>query len=199
MVKKKKNPGYKIKFDFNVIYTKHMLIIYLKIIQLFFSTKQIFVHDPLTTKQCRVLDFRIWTTATSKNPQAAASCIAFWGEILDLYTIYKQTTCLFGSFQHREPWCIWADECVQRVNTPEAVGSRHLCFESQHSYYGFHVACKVLCICFDQSLFGMPPHITMLGIYLLRTSKARKALFGKHDFAFENIVMIIFKDYTTHF
>ena len=36
-----------------------MLIIYLKIIYLlFFSTKQNFVHDPLTTKQCRVfLDF----------------------------------------------------------------------------------------------------------------------------------------------
>lgn len=27
-----KNPGYKINFDLDVIYTKHMLIIYLKII-----------------------------------------------------------------------------------------------------------------------------------------------------------------------
>lgn len=35
-----KNTGYKINLDFDVIYTKHMLIIYLKIIYLlFFSTK----------------------------------------------------------------------------------------------------------------------------------------------------------------
>lgn len=55
--KRVKNTGYKINLDFDVIYTKHMLIIYLKIIYLlFFSTKQNFVHDPLTTKQCRVLD-----------------------------------------------------------------------------------------------------------------------------------------------
>lgn len=47
-----KNTGYKINLDFKVIYTKHMLIIYLKIIYLlgfFFSTKHNFVHDPLTT------------------------------------------------------------------------------------------------------------------------------------------------------
>lgn len=87
-----------------------------------------------------------------------------------------------------------------RAHTPKAVGSRHLCFESQHSYYGFHVACKVLCICFDQSLFGMPPHIKMLGIHLPGTNNPCKALFLKHGFAAEegglisNIVIIIFKD-----
>lgn len=32
--KRVKNTGYKINFDFDVIYTKHMLIIYLKIIYL---------------------------------------------------------------------------------------------------------------------------------------------------------------------
>lgn len=75
-----------------------------------------------------------------------------------------------------------------------------LCFESQHSYYGFHVACKVLSICFDQSLFGMPSHIKMLGIHLLRTNKPCKALFLKHEIANENrglilnFVVIIVKD-----
>ncbi len=90
--------------------------------------------------------------------------------------------------------------CVWRTHTPKAVGSRHLCFESQHSYYGFHVACKVLCICFDQSLFGMPSHIKMLGIHLLGTNNPCKALFLKHDIAikdggfFSNIMIIIFED-----
>lgn len=64
--------------------------------------------------------------------------------------------------------------CTQIAHTPKAVGSRHLCFKSQHSYYGFHVACKVLCICSDQSLFGMPSHIKMLGIHLLRIYNPHK-------------------------
>lgn len=91
---------------------------------------------------------------------------------------------------------------VWRIHTPKAVGSRHLCFESQHSYYGFHVACKVLCICFDHSLFGMPPHIKMLGIHPLRTNKPCQALFLRRHFAVKdggsisnrNLVIIVFKD-----
>lgn len=51
-----------------------------------------------------------------------------------------------------------------------AVGSRHLCSEPLNSYYGFHVACRDLCICFDRSLFGMPSLIKMLGIHLIRTN-----------------------------
>lgn len=84
-----------------------------------------------------------------------------------------------------------------RLHTQKVVGSRHLCFESQHSYYGFHVACKVLCICFDQSLFGMPSHIKMLGIHVPGTNNPRKALFQKHDMPVErrslflDIVIII--------
>lgn len=41
---------------------------------------------------------------------------------------------------------------TKTAHTPEAVGSSHFCSQSQHGsccYYGFHVACKVLCICFD--------------------------------------------------
>lgn len=53
-----KNTGYKIDLDFDVIYTKHMLIIYLKIIYLFFFLQNIIsVHDPLETKQCRRFGF----------------------------------------------------------------------------------------------------------------------------------------------
>lgn len=53
----------------------------------------------------------------------------------------------------------------EKNKTPlEAVGSWHLCSKSQHSYYGHHVACKVLCMCFDQSLFGVPSRIKMFGI-----------------------------------
>lgn len=81
-----KNTGYKINLDFDVIYTKHMLIIYLKIIYLlFFSTKQNFVHDPLTTKQCRVfLDFENMDGFDIKKKKikkrlAAASCSSFSG------------------------------------------------------------------------------------------------------------------------
>lgn len=52
-----KNTEYKIDLDFDVIYTKHMLI-YLKIIYLFFFLQNIiFVHDPLETKQCRGFGF----------------------------------------------------------------------------------------------------------------------------------------------
>lgn len=102
-----KNTGYKINLDFDVIYTKHMLIIYLKIIYLlFFSTKQNFVHDPLTTKQCRVFwILRIWTTLTLKKKflKTTGCCIMllFLREtFLGLCTIYKQTKkctrCAFG-------------------------------------------------------------------------------------------------------
>lgn len=112
-----------------------------------------------------------------------------WENFLGLCTIYKQTkmhsVCIsvmsvLNPFNSGEPHCIWS---VCSEHTPEAVGSRHLCFQSQHSYYGFHVACKVLCICFDQSLFGMPSHIKMLGIHLLRTNKPSRVLFLQHDFA----------------
>lgn len=84
---------------------------------------------------------------------------------------------VFNLFNSIEPQCVWAkvSVCVESAHTPKAVGSRHLCFKSQHSYYGFHVACKVLCICFDQSLFGMPSHIKMLGIHLLGTYNPCKA------------------------
>lgn len=34
------------------------------------------------------------------------------------------------------------------THTSKAVGSRHLCFKFQRSYYGFHFACKALSICF---------------------------------------------------
>lgn len=91
-----------------------------------------------------------------------------------------------------------------RTLTPKAVGSRHLCFESQHSYYGFHVACKVLCICFDQSLFGMPPLIKMLGIRLLSTNNPYEALVRKHDITdkycglFSDIVVIFLDNTDSH-
>lgn len=81
------------------------------------------------------------------------------------------------------PRCVSVCVCGEGTHTLKAVGSRHLCFESQHSYYGFHVACKVLCICFDQSLFGMPSHIKMLGIHLLGTNNPCEARFLKHDTA----------------
>lgn len=52
-----KNTEYKIDLDFDIIYTKHMLI-YLKIIYLFFFLQNIiFVHDRLETKQCRGFGF----------------------------------------------------------------------------------------------------------------------------------------------
>lgn len=70
-------------------------------------------------------------------------------------------------------------------NTAKAVGSRHLRFKSQHSYYGFHEACKVLCICFDQPLFGLTSHIKILGI-CLRISNPCKACFLKHDIVFRD-------------
>lgn len=91
-----------------------------------------------------------------------------------------------------------------RTLTPKAVGSRHLCFESEHSYYGFHVACKVLCICFDQSLFGMPPLIKMLGIRLRSTNNPCKALVLKHDVTdkycglFLDIVVIFLDNTDSH-
>lgn len=104
-----KNTGYKINLDFDVIYTKHMLIIYLKIIYLlFFSTKQNFVHDPLTTKQCRVLDLRIWTTVTSKNDWLLHHAPFSREKFLGLCTIYKQA--------RMRSVCIWY--------------SCHACFES---------------------------------------------------------------------
>lgn len=80
---------------------------------------------------------------------------------------------------------------MENAHTPKAVGSRHLCFQSQHSYYGFHVACKVLCICFDHSLLGLPPHIKMLGIHLLGTNNPCEDVKG--GALISNITIIIFK------
>lgn len=95
--------------------------------------------------------------------------------------------------------------CGEYTHTPKAVGSRHLCFKSQHSYYGFHVACKVLCICFDQSLFGTPSRIKMLGIHFLGTHNPCKACFLERgttvkDGAFieNSIKIIILKNETVH-
>lgn len=186
-----------------------MLIIYLKIIYLlFFSTKQNFVHDLLKTTQCRVLDLRIW-----KSDWLLPHVPLPWRETQGLCTIYKQT-------RMHLPWIWYFCQClfwirsiienlrsvsVLRLHTQKVVGSRHLCFESQHSYYGFHVACKVLCICFDQSLFGMPSHIKMLGIHVLGTNNPRKALFQKHDLLVEqvgiflDIVITIFSNVKTTF
>lgn len=166
-----------------------MLIIYLKIIYLlFFSTKQNFVHDLLTTKQCRVLDLGIW-----KSDWLLSHLPRPWKESKGLCTIYKQTRMHLLWFWYFCQCLFWIRSIIEdlrsvsvwRLRTQKVVGSRHLCFESQHSYYGFHVACKVLCICFDQSLFGMPSHIKMLGIHVLGTNNPRKALFQKHDMAVE--------------
>lgn len=71
------------------------------------------------------------------------------------------------------------------TKTVKAVGSRHLRFKSQHSYYGFQEACKVLCICFDQPLFGSTSHIKILGIHV-RISNSCKACFLKSDVAFRD-------------
>ncbi len=89
-------------------------------------------------------------------------------------------------FNSKEPQSVCLCRGVENPHTAKAVGSRHLCFKSQHSYYGFHVACKVLCICFGQSLLGLLSHIKMLGIHLLRTNKPCKALFLEHDIAVED-------------
>lgn len=65
--------------------------------------------------------------------------------------------------------------CAEIAHT-ESCGKQAFMLRSQHSYYGFHVACKVLCICFDQSLFGVLSHIKMLGIHLLRTNNPCEAV-----------------------
>lgn len=156
-VKKKR---YKIDLDFDVIYTKHMLIIYLKIIYYLFSTKHNFVHDPLKTKQCRVFRFE-----NMDDVGKPTGCSSFWGEIFfGLFTIYKQTkihsVCIWYSWNAYDGICSIAENLnllgqksiyVEHVhkNPAKAAGSRHLRFKSQHSYYGFHEACKVLCICFN--------------------------------------------------
>lgn len=81
-----------------------MLIIYLKIIYiLFFSTKQNFVHDPLTTKQCRGFGFENMDDWLLLH-HAPRSREKFLG----LCTIYKQTK--------MHSVCIWY--------------SCHACFES---------------------------------------------------------------------
>lgn len=131
---------------------------------------------------------------TSKKRLAAASCSSSLGEIFrSMYNLYTNKnalcvhlvflSCLFSIHSTVEDFTVFGPRSVWSEHTPEAVGSRHLCFESQHSYYGFHVACKVLCICFDQSLFGVPSHIKMLGIHLLRTNKPCRVLFLKRDLA----------------
>lgn len=71
--KRVKNTGYKINLDFDVIYTKHMLIIYLKIIYLlvFFLQNRILymIHWRLNSAE-----FWIWKYGRHlKNRLAAAS------------------------------------------------------------------------------------------------------------------------------
>lgn len=142
---------------------------------------------------------RLWHL---KNRLAAASCSSLSGEIFRPYvqSINNQecARCAFGipampvlnPFNSREPQSVCLGRGVENPHTAKAVGSRHLCFKSQHSYYGFHVACKVLCICFGQSLLGMPSHIKMLGIHPLRTNNPCKARFLKDDIAVEDSGLI---------
>ena len=111
-----------------------------------------------------------------------------------LCTTYKHTSelspCVFGipvmsvanPFKSRGRRRARTEECAQQ-KTHQKLWRAGIYALSQHSYYGFHVACKVLCIYFDQSLFGMPSHIKMLGIQLHRTNKPSWVLFQKHDFA----------------
>lgn len=138
-------------------------------------------------------------TVTSKKTKKQNNCcitlLFYRNKFLALCTIYKQTkmqsVCIsvmsfFFFLIHSivENLTVFGPRrSVWSKHTPEAVASRHLCFASLHSYYGFHVACKVLCICFDQSLFGMPSHIKMLGIHLLKTNKPSTVLFLKRGFA----------------
>lgn len=118
---------YKIDLDFDVIYTKHMLIIYLKIIYYLFSTKHNFVHDPLKTKQCRVFRFE-----NMDDVGKPTGCSSFWGEIVLAYlqSINKQkyTRCAFGIpempmlnlLNSGEPHFPWAKEylCGARTQKP---------------------------------------------------------------------------------
>lgn len=99
-----------------------MLIIYLKIIYLFFSTKHNFVHDPLKTKQCRVFGFE--NMVDVRKPTGS-----FWGEIFLAYlqSINKQkyTRCAFGIpempmlnlLNSREPQFAWAKEYLCGART----------------------------------------------------------------------------------
>lgn len=103
-------------------------------------------------KQCRDLDLKIWT---SKNQRAAASCSSRENMLAYLQSINKQkyTWRAFGIpnmpvlnlLDSTEPQFFWG-RTVDSVHTPNVVGSRHLCFKSEHSYYGFHEVCKVLCM-----------------------------------------------------
>lgn len=71
-----KNTEYKIDLDFDVIYTEHMLI-YLKIIYLFFFYKTSFlymIHWRLNSAE--VSDLKIWST--SKTRQAVPREKCFW-------------------------------------------------------------------------------------------------------------------------
>lgn len=80
-----KKTEYKIDLDFDVIYTKHMLI-YLKIIYLIFFYKTSFlymIHWRLNSAE--VSDLKIWTT--SKNQLF----LVLGKNVFGLFTIYKQT------------------------------------------------------------------------------------------------------------
>lgn len=101
-----------------------MLIIYLKIIYYFFSTKHNFVHDPLKTKQCRVFRFE-----NMDDVGKPTGCSSFWGEFFwgYLQSINKQkyTRCAFGIpempllnlFNSREPQFAWAKEYLCGART----------------------------------------------------------------------------------
>lgn len=141
-------------------------------------------------------DLKIWTTSETRLAVPLP-----WGEnVFGLFTIYKQTkihsVCIWYSWNACVESAQWQRTSIclgRRVsmwehvhkNPAKAAGSRRLRFKSQHSYYGFHEACKVLCICFDQPLFGLTSHIKILGLHLVMSSPC-KACFLKRDVAFRD-------------
>lgn len=77
----KKKTGYKINLDFDVIYTKHMLIVHLKIIYLFSQQNRILYRIHWRLNSAEFWNWKCGRLQRLKNRQAAASCSSFSGGI----------------------------------------------------------------------------------------------------------------------
>lgn len=127
-----KNTGYKINLDFDVIYTKHMLIIYLKIIYLLFFFLQnrilYMIHWQLNSAEFWIWEYgRVWQQHLKTDwllHHAPLSREEFQAYIQSINK-QKCTRWAFGipvmpvlsPFNSREPQCFWAEECVESAHT----------------------------------------------------------------------------------
>ena len=124
-----KNTGYKINLDFDVIYTKHMLIIYLKIIYFFLQNRILYmIHWRLNSAEFWIWEYgRPWRLKTDwLLHHAPLSRENFLG----LCTIYKQTKNALGVHLVFLSCLFWIRSIIENLSV---IGPRSVTHTHRHA------------------------------------------------------------------